>query len=205
MEWVKPYPEIKAGDLLFVSGKTPMGHLINLGTGRLPNVGPLGRWRVAGYSHVAIVASVFGDLIAFESTSFGRPPCVCTPRDNPVGVQAHYISTLLDSPGDVFHFPLRCPLYPDEEERLLQFLHVCLGREYDFWGAGKSGGRYILRAIQIMFGKEDMSDVFCSELVAKALSVVGVMQCKNASAWSPNRLARYVRRRGICGRPRLLT
>lgn len=196
---------MKAGDLIFVSGKGAVSAAIQVGTLSLPNVGPLGRWGWSGMSHVAIVVPVFGELYVYESTSFGRPTCVRTGRENPTGVQAHTLETILNGGGDVWHYPLRRPLYLDEEERLLNFCEMCLGRSYDFWGAGKSGGKRIMRLVQWVAGREDMSDIFCSELCAKGLSYVGIMQVKNASAYSPEWLRRVVLREGICDRGELLS
>lgn len=191
--------------MLAVSGKGIGSNLIQLGSMSIPNIGPLGRWGIAGPSHVVILAPVFGELLAYESTSFSRPPCVRTGRQNPRGVQAHRIGDILEAGGDVWHFPLRRPLYLDEEDRLLAVVESCLGRDYDFIGAGKSGGGLVMRLLQRLKDGEDLSQLFCSELVVRAWIEVGIMIHKNAGAWSPARLVRYVLRRGICDRGKLLT
>ena len=196
---------VKPGDMFATSSKGLASNLIQLGCLSLPNIGPLGRWGYAGASHVFIVAPVFGELIAYESTSFGRPPCLRTGRENPKGVQAHRLSEILDAGGDVWHYPLRRPLYTHEEDRLLAFLESCLGKGYDFVGAGKSGGGVLARLVQRHKGSEDLNQYFCSELVVRAWIAVGQMTHKNAGAWSPQRLVRYVLRRGICDKGSLVS
>jgi hypothetical protein len=62
-----------------------------------------------------------------------------------------------------------------------------------------------MRLIQRLKGSEDMSQVFCSELVVRSWIALGIMTHKNAGAWSPARLVRHVLRRGICEKGRLLS
>jgi len=111
----------------------------------------------------------------------------------------------LDGGGDVWHVPLRRALYDHEEERLLESLESCLGRGYDFIGAGRSGGGKLMRTLQRVTSRESMEFIFCSELVVWALASVGVMHAENASVWNPQRLVRHVIRRGICQRGKLLS
>jgi hypothetical protein len=153
---------------------------------------------MSGATHVGIVCDVFGKPIVYESTSFERPPCVRTNREKPYGVQAHYLSDIVSAGGDVWHFPLRSPLYEDEERRLLEVLEFYLNFGYDYLGAVKSGGGLVMRTVQRWISKEDMGSIFCSELAVRALLTVGRIQTPNASAWSPQRLARFVYRQGIC-------
>lgn len=197
------FDEVKSGDLIAVSGKGPVSSLIQVATLSLPNIGPLGRWGWAGASHVGVVQWVFperstaGEPLVYESTSFDRPPCVRAGR--PIkGVQAHRLSTIIDGGGDVWHYPLRRPLYDHEQDRLLLYLESVRERSYDFLGAGKSGGGLLMRSIQRLKGKEDLTKMFCSELVVRAWIALGLMQHKNAGAWAPARVVRYVLRRGIC-------
>jgi len=197
--------EIKAGDIIAVSGKAPVSLGIQLATLGVPNLGPLGRWGVAGISHVGIAATVFDDILVYESTSFGRPACVRTGRENPVGVQAHYLSTILDAGGDVFHYPLKRGLYFHEEERLLGALEACLGRGYDYFGAGEAGGGVLKWFLSSMFAAERLGSLFCSELVAYAWQQVGIFTTPNAGAWNPARLCRHAVRTGICHKGRLIT
>jgi hypothetical protein len=197
--------DVKPGDLIATSGKRPVSLLIQAATLGVPNIGPLGRWGWAGISHVAVIAPVFGEPLVYESTSFPRSTCVRTGRQAPIGVQAHTLSTILESGGDVWHYPLRRELYVHEEDRLLLALESCLGRGYDTFGAGKAGGAVINWLIRRTFGRENIGSLFCSELVAHAWSQVGIIQCPNASTWNPAMLVRYARRKGIVGPGRLLS
>lgn len=194
------YDELKSGDLIFVSGRGPVSWGVELATLSLPNIGPLGRWGLAGMSHVAMVCRVFGKPIIYESTSFSRPPCLRSGRKAPKGVQAHHVSDMFTGKDSVWHLPLCRSLYEDEEDRLLAYLEFMLGQPYDFIGAAKSGGGKIMRFLQRFIDKEDMGQVFCSELAVAALKQVGLMQHKNAGAWSPQRLYRYALRSGLCSR-----
>lgn len=184
------------GDIIATSGKSAMSRGIQAGTLSIPNFGPLGRWGWAGFSHVGIVANVLGKPIVYESTSMGRPPCLRTNRPNPNGVQAHYMQDILDGGGDVWHLPLRWPLNADDSEQLTAKLEQFLMTPYDMLGAFRSGG-YLFRTVQAMVHRENLDLIFCSELVVRALVHVGRIRTANAGAWSPERLARHVRREGV--------
>ena len=196
--------DVKSGDLIAVCGKSPGSLAIQLGTLSLPNVGPLGRWGWAGVSHVGIAVPVFGEQLVYESISGGRPRCVRTGRDDPAGVQAHYLADIVDGGGDVWHYPLRCPLYPHQEDRLLQAAESALGRGYDFFGAGRSGGGLLMRLIQRLKGRESMNTVFCAELVLWCWIMTGIAQNKHAGM-NPNWLVRWALAKGIVQRGRLLS
>lgn len=196
--------EYKAGDLLAVCGKGAFANLIQAGSLSLPNIGQLGRWGWAGVSHCGVVASVWGEPLVYESTSFDRPACIRTGRENPKGVQAHRIDDVLNGGGDVWHYPLRRALYPHEEDRLLVAVESCLGHGYDFIGAAKSGGGIVMRTLQRLKGNEDMKMIFCAELVLWAWIQCGIAQNKHAGG-NPTWLLRYARSTGIVGPGRLIS
>lgn len=183
--------EIKSGDLIFFSGQGPVSDLINLGSLGIPRY---------HFSHVGICCYLNSELLVYESTSLGRPPCYR--QGVPVsGVQAHPLDELLEiESAKMWVYRLRSPLYDDEEWRLLYWLEDHIGRYYDFKGAGRSGP-LLLRSIASVLRPEDLTAIFCSELCAGALNHVGRFDTWNASKYSPNRLARALRWRGLVGRP----
>lgn len=187
--------DLKAGDLIAISGKCAVSRMIQLGTWSLPNVWPLEKY--SGVSHVGIVCPVWDEMLIYESTSLGRGPCARTGRQNPKGVQAHYVSEFLSSGDTVWHYPLSRELYDHEVFRLSQYLESCLGRGYDFAGAGRTAGGPLSYALTTLFGGDKQEYLFCSELVAAAWKEVGVFQTKNPGAWNPNRLVRVGLRSGL--------
>ena len=196
---------IKPGGIIGVSGKCAMSRAIQVGTLSLPNIGPLGKWGWSGTSHVGIACPVFGEMLVYESTSFSRSACVRTGREDPVGVQAHHVSDIVEAGGDVRYYPLQRELYDHEVDRLSEFLEECLGHGYDTVGAGKTAGGLVSYFISKMFGKDRPSIMFCSELDVAALRAVGVVQTKNPAAWNPNFLIRFLLKEGIIGKGILLS
>lgn len=197
--------DFKAGDLIAISGRAPVSWIIQMGTMSLPNVLGLGKLGLSGISHVGVVAQVFDQMIVYESTSFDRPQCVRTGRQKPKGVQAHRLSTILDAGGDVFHYPLKRPLYDHEEFRLLGALEECLGRDYDMFGAATAWGGLLRWSARRLVAKENLASLFCSELVAHAWGQIGLLQTPSSDIWNPARLARFAVRQGICHKPRRVT
>jgi len=196
------FDQVKPGDMIASSGRD-LGSLgIQVATLSLPNIWPLRRW--AGVHHVGIIVPVCGHNIVYESTSAWRPKCVRTNREEPKGVQAHHLSDILDLGGDVWHYPLRRPLYDHEEMRLLDAAEECLGQGYDFIGAGRSGGGLLMRMIAKLKGCESMDLVFCSELVLWLWIQTGIAQNKHAGM-NPAWLTRWALAKGIVGKPSLLS
>jgi len=186
---------VKAGDVLGFSGCGFASAVINLATYGIPGF---------GCSHVAI----FGEtddkrLLVFESTSLSSIPCVI--RGSVFsGTQAHELDAMLQSyDGKVYHYPLYRPLYVAENERLTQFLMETLGTSYDMTGAFRTAG-VGLSWVESLLRPQDLTQIFCSEWVASALSVVGICPTSNASRWNPNRLIRHLRRNQIVCKPRRL-
>ncbi len=199
------YDFIKPGGILGVSGKCAMSRAIQIGTLSLPNIGPLGRWGWAGTSHVGIICPIFGDVFVYESTSFSRTPCIRTGRENPVGVQAHYISDIVEAGGDVRYYPLQRELYEHEIERMSEFLESCLGQGYDAIRAGKTAGGLVSYLLSKLFGRNPKDMTFCSELDVATMQAMGVLQTRNPAAWNPNFMLRYFYNQGIIGKGILLS
>jgi hypothetical protein len=186
---------VRPGDIIAFAGSDFTSAVIQLGTFSLPG---------HGFSHVGIVGVLHGEPIIYESTTYGRPPCLR--QGKPVsGVQAHRLDDLMEAtPGSkVWHYPLRRELYHHESDRLCWFLDRCIGLPYDLRGAIRSGGASF-NLLQTVLRKENLASVFCSELVAAALVDIGVFQTKSASRWNPNKLVRALRRQGTIAEGRRL-
>jgi len=177
----------KDGDVLGFSGKGWVSGVINLGTYALPRV---------GLSHIGIVSTYRGRQYIFESTTLNGGKS-CAILGKPIGgVQAHLIEDVLARPGKVWVYRLKSPLYKPEKSRLGLCLLGMLGVEYDYRGAAQSGG-FLLRLIEKLVRNEDVSKLFCSELVAFALTRIGRGRIISSSGQNPNSLARYLYRDGI--------
>lgn len=179
---------LKMGDQIYVVGKGLTSGVIQAFTYSLPGV---------GFSHVMTVGDLHGRPILYESTSFGRPPCV---RAGQVvcGVQAHWPEDIIKPSRDAtyYHAPLRRELYWHEQNRYQEYLDSVLGRGYDFYGAAKSGG-FLLRYAMSMVARESNAHLFCSELCAEALVYTGVWNNRHYSRWNPNSLYRRLYLQGI--------
>ena len=186
---------VKAGDVIGFSGRSWISAAINVGTYAIP---------LFGISHVGIMAhDDKGRLLIFESTSLDDLPCEIS-GEVFTGTQAHKLEDIVRVyKGRVYHYPLYRPLYPNEDERLTQFLMETIHTPYDMMGAFRSGG-VGLSWFESLLRPQDLSTIFCSEWIAAALAVVGLFQTSNASRWSPNRLTRRLRWGGVLCKPRRL-
>jgi hypothetical protein len=187
--------EIASGDIIGFVGEDWVSDCINIATLGLPN---------RSVSHVGIVSEYKGKLLVYESTSGDRPPCYVKLKLTR-GVQAHPLSELLSIPSfrEVWHYPLKCPLYYHQRARLEYVLKGYLGRDYDMNGACHSAGVVFSKVCGMIKG-EDLSSLFCSEMVAAVLTHVGTLRTPNSSRWSPNKLCRYLVREGVCLPPQRL-
>ncbi len=175
---------VKPGDVIGFSGRGWASALVNIGTYGIP---------FFGISHVGIMAKASDErLLLFESTSLSNLPCALS-GENFVGTQAHVLSEVVASyPGRVYHYPLYRPLYPNEDARLTQFLMATVHTPYDLMGAFRSTGVGI-SWIESWFREQDLTEIFCSEWLASALSMIGIFPTSNASRWNPNRIIRHLR------------
>lgn len=173
----------------------PLTDRVSLGI----NLGSLG---IPGVSvhHVGISVD---DLI-FESTTSKRPVCQIQ-KVLVQGVQAHTLQELIDTGfyKQIWQYPLRPPLYKFEEDRLREFVHSKLGVPYDMRGAAESGG-VIFNTLNYLFKGENLQSLFCSEFVAASLNDINRLRTDDASRWNPNKLVRYLVRKGLCYKPERL-
>ncbi len=178
---------LRAGDVVGFSGQGFVSDAINLGSFGVP------RW---GLSHIGIIGKYKGERYLFESTTLNKgKPCdirgeACS------GVQAHYLGDILDRPGKVWQYKLAQKLQKEQSNKLTTNLLEHLGTAYDYFGAARSGG-VLLRKVEGFLRPEDLSTFFCSELVALMLDQLGLISVENASAQSPNSLARKLIRENL--------
>lgn len=162
---------MKTGTIIGFSGRDFISDFINLMTFGIP------RWSIA---HVGIVYE--GMLVESRSN---------------VGVTATNLEKrITESEGRVYAYQPSRPLYPYEVSRLDQFLFDQIGKQYDLRGALHSGG-FIFAALQRCLNDEDLTTLFCSEMVAASLQQTGLLITNHASWLSPNKLCRLATRRGV--------
>jgi hypothetical protein len=185
---------IRPGDVIGFSGKGLISDLINVATYGIP------RYSI---SHVGIVANFNSYQLLFESTTLDDEPCVIL-QARIAGVQAHTLEHRIATyDGKVYHYPLRKKLNPAQSQALTRFLHAKIGAPYDNIGAFRSGG-VGLSWIESLLRKENLSSIYCSELIAAAHRYVGAFHTDNVSRYNPNRLVRTEIHEGILLPPRRL-
>jgi hypothetical protein len=179
---------IREGDVIGFSGKGIVCDGINIGTYGIP------RW---GLSHIGIASRYRGRMYIFESTTLNENN-ECAILKRPVqGVQAHLIEDILHRPGKVWLYPLSARTTTMTRRRLSLSLLGYLGLPYDYRGAFRSRG-YLLRFVRGLLFRQEISELFCSELVALVLTEAKVANVKNSSSQSPNSLARRLVTHDIC-------
>jgi hypothetical protein len=182
--------DCREGDIIGFSGNGLLSAGINLATYGIPF------WDIG---HVGIVGRYDGKLVLFESTVNSQMPCLIQGR--PVsGVQAHRLESCEIYDGKVWHYPLYRELYRHESQRLTAFLLECVGTEYDAIGAFRAGG-VGFSFVESRLRRQDLEALFCSELCAAAYAFTGLHPTGNAGFWSPNKLCRTLRRRGVLRKP----
>ena len=184
-------PRPKAGDIIGFSGDSWLSLGISVATYGIPF------WSL---SHVGILGEYEGELLLFESTSLSKLSCVIQGK-RASGTQAHRLGECVEAYGGrVSHYPLYRPLYTFESKRLSAFLLEYLGKDYDAIGAFRSGG-IGWSWLESKLRPQNLSSLFCSEYCAAAHAHVGIFRTDHAGRWSPNRLVRTERRRGILLKP----
>lgn len=190
-DWVNNIPQ--SGAIIGFSGcLDPVANTINICTGGIPGI---------GIHHVGIILEHEGEPWLYESTTNkNRPPCGITGKLIK-GVQAHPLQQIQElETATIWHYPLRRKLYEHEEKRLGNFLGSKIGLPYDLAGAIRSGG-IVFGLAEMFLHPENLSSLFCSEFCAASLIDTGLMDSADASRWNPNKLTRYLRRSGKCGKP----
>jgi len=162
-------PSIKTGDVLAFSGNAGFSKFIRWSTGSI-------------YSHVGIVLNTnlgggFGDsVLVIES----RTETIGTDAAGVKllkGVQLQWLSKrILMYDGAVWLLPLKKPLPEEGKHKMQAWLRETNNKitPYDsvqLMGAGLD----LFDRMKLSYSSEDLSTLFCSELVTKALQIAGVV------------------------------
>lgn len=186
--------EIKAGDFIGFSGRDLMSAVINVGTLGIP---------FFGLSHCGIAVSdpeTPDNLMIFESTTISPGPCAFT-RERTSGVQAHRLPWRIENyEGKVWHYPLSRTLSEAQRGVLWRSCLDDLGKDYDYLQAFRSRSLGFGWLEKALYGKENLTSVYCSEFVASKYRELDVFRTGNVSRWSPNRLSRsLIERQTVAG------
>lgn len=187
-------PVVKPGDFIGFTGRDLMSAIINVGTLGVPF------W---GLSHCGIVVAPLerSTLLAiFESTTLSPGPCLFS-RKETSGVQAHRLHWRVSNyPGKVWHYPLSRPLSGLNQQALYDSCMSSLGMGYDFLQAFRSRSLGFGWLEKLLYGRENLTSVYCSEFIAARYREIDVFRTRNVSKWSPNKLARaLIERRAVAG------
>lgn len=179
------------GDVIGFSGSKLVSDAINLLTYGIPRV---------SISHVGMLAEHQGDLYLYESVGDDPvEPCQVTGKFT-YGTQYMSLTKVKTYKGKVWHYGLYRPLFSHESRRLNRHLIDSCGLSYDRRGAVRSGG-FLTRLAASRLYEENLNSYFCSEIVAKSLSLIGLFPTSNSSKWNPNSLTRRCRQMGILKSP----
>lgn len=182
------------GGLVGFSGNDWASVLINAATRGWPFPPAVLR----GLSHVGVIGANPSTL--WESVNEPTGLCrYCEQRHS--GLQAVPLEQrLAECTGSVWYYPLTNRLDKAEVRAFSLFMAERHATPYDYLGAIQSRDLPIGRGVR-RFLSEDLSELFCSEMVAGVWRAMGLWQPPNVSAWNPNRLARTALSTGLVSRP----
>lgn len=148
------------GDIILCSGRTWLSWLIRVGS-------------CSSWSHCGVVDLFNGAVRVWESTP--RPVDIDNiSGDWQSGVQEHYLSRYIRRyDGGVYVRRLREPLGGEQKAAMREVLRSLHGRPYEERKWSMACDRLGIRFVSDM--KEDLSSIFCSELVAEAHQATGFL------------------------------
>ena len=167
-EYEQNRDKMKTGDVIAFSGNKGAAHFIKWASN-------------SQYNHVALVLETdlgggFGkSVLVIESTP------VLEPRDAEgrkaiKGVQINWLSRDLDLyNGKVWWVPLKQPLAPDKLVEMQSWLRQTYNERKPFDTVQALGSGFDLLDRLGLVNPPDLSRLFCSELVTKALQIAGVV------------------------------
>jgi hypothetical protein len=176
---------MKTGDLIAFSGNAGFSNVIKWAT-------------KSHYSHVGIVLKAdlgngFGDSILVVESTLETQFLDAHNKQAIKGVQMHWLSKRIESyNGSVYWLQLNTPLAPENKAKMEAWLRDTHNQKvpYDYL---QIYGAAIDWFDQVGWtSREDFSTLFCSELVAKALRIAGVIDPNlNPSEKTPDDVVKF--------------
>lgn len=177
--------QMKTGDLIAFSGNAGFSNVIKWAT-------------KSHYSHVGIVLKAdlgtgFGDSILVVESTLETQFLDANNKQAIKGVQMHWLSKRIESyDGSVYWLELTTPLAPENKAKMEAWLRDTHNQKvpYDYL---QIYGAAIDWFDQLGWtSREDFSTLFCSELVAKALRIAGVIDPNlNPSEKTPDDVVKF--------------
>jgi hypothetical protein len=165
--------QLKTGDLILFSGKSPIGRMIRL-------------FSNSKWSHLGMVIKVddVDMLLLWESTSINNTPDFYS-RKISSGVQTTMLSERIENfDGDIAVRFLQGEIPSEAKHKLKNLRYTLRGRPYE------SSKIELIQSLLDMNGSSpndaDLSSVFCSELIAEGLKAMGIMdQSARSNEFAP--------------------
>lgn len=171
IEYEKARPTLKTGDILLFSGRGLISEMIK-------------KFTRCKWSHVGLVirSQELDTVLVFESTTLSTVKDIDSGALRE-GVQVVPLSERLRSyDGEVAYRSLAKPIGHEHLKKLMQFRREMAGRAYE-----KSRLELLRSAVDVgCENREDLSTVFCSELVAEAYQRLGLLdESKPSNEFTP--------------------
>jgi hypothetical protein len=179
-------PQMKTGDLIAFSGNAGFSHVIKWAT-RSP------------YSHVGIVlkaemGSGFGDSILLIESTLQTTVLDANNKQAIKGMQMHWLSKRIDLyNGSVYWLQLKAPMAPEKKAQMEAWLRETHNQKvsYDYLQIYNAAIDWFDELG--LSNQPDFSTLFCSELVAKALQIGGVIDPNiNPSEKTPDDVVNFI-------------
>ena len=177
--------QMKTGDLIAFSGNAGFSNVIKWAT-RSP------------YSHVGIVVkcnlgSGFGDSILVMESTLQTSVLDANNKTAIKGIQMHWLSKRIDLySGSVYWLGLKKPIAPAKKAEMESWLRKTHNEKvpYDYVQIYNAAIDWFDEVG--LSNQPEFSSIFCSELVAKALQIAGVIDSNlNASEQTPDDVVKF--------------
>lgn len=177
--------QIKTGDVIAFEGESGFSDLIKWAT-------------KSKYSHVGIVLKVdlsggFGKSVLIIESTTETNYLDANNREVIKGVQLHWLSKRIKMyNGSVYWVPLKQPLSPEGTKKMEAWLRETHNQRVPYDMVQVAGAGLDLFDRLGIANEEDMSRLFCSELVTKALKIAGAVDASvNASEQTPKDVVEF--------------